>query len=143
MHPQRDAVAKVENKLSFTKCFPFFSHLFDAEVFFCVNALFALYLQLTYGQKRRSMSALELRNVISKDISTMPVPMLESLSRYIKMLLNSSTDDEVSEKERDALFLASVSGKWEDSRSADEMVKDIYASRTERDDAELVSAFSE
>ncbi|MEE3465415.1 MAG: hypothetical protein VZQ48_01555 [Candidatus Cryptobacteroides sp.] len=89
------------------------------------------------------MSALELRNVISKDISTMPVPMLESLSRYIKMLLNSSTDDEVSEKERDALFLASVSGKWEDSRSADEMVKDIYASRTERDDAELVSAFSE
>jgi len=81
--------------------------------------------------------------VISKDISTMPVPMLESLSRYIKMLLNSSTDDEVSEKERDALFLASVSGKWEDSRSADEMVKDIYASRTERDDAELVSAFSE
>ena len=89
------------------------------------------------------MSALELRNVISKDISTMPVPMLESLSRYIKMLLNSSTDGEVSEKERDALFLASVSGKWEDSRSADEMVKDIYASRTERDDAELVSAFSE
>jgi hypothetical protein len=89
------------------------------------------------------MSALELRNVISKDISTMPVPMLESLSRYIKMLLNSSNDDEVSEKERDALFLASVSGKWEDSRSADEMVKDIYASRTERDDAELVSAFSE
>jgi hypothetical protein len=89
------------------------------------------------------MSALELRNVISKDISTMPVPMLESLSRYIKMLLNSSTDDEVSEKERVALFLASVSGKWEDSRSADEMVKDIYASRTERDDAELVSAFSE
>lgn len=89
------------------------------------------------------MSALELRNVISKDISTMPVPMLESLSRYIKMLLNSSTDDDVSEKERDALFLASVSGKWEDSRSADEMVKDIYASRTERDDAELVSAFSE
>lgn len=89
------------------------------------------------------MSALELRNVISKDISTMPVPMLESLSRYIKMLLNSSTDDEVSEKERDALFLASVSGKWEDSRSADEMVKDIYASRTERDDAELVSVFSE
>lgn len=89
------------------------------------------------------MSALELRNVISKDISTMPVPMLESLSRYIKMLLNSSTDDEVSERERDALFLASVSGKWEDSRSADEMVKDIYASRTERDDAELVSAFSE
>ena len=124
-------------------CFPLSSHLFDAEVFFCVNALFALYLQLTYGQKRRSMSALELRNVISKDISTMPVPMLESLSRYIKMLLNSSTDDEVSEKERDALFLASVSGKWEDSRSADEMVKDIYASRTERDDAELVSAFSE
>ena len=59
------------------------------------------------------------------------------------MLLNSSTDGEVSEKERDALFLASVSGKWEDSRSADEMVKDIYASRTERDDAELVSAFSE
>lgn len=89
------------------------------------------------------MSALELRNVISKDISTMPVPMLESLSRYIKMLLNSSTDDEVSEKERDALFLASVSGKWEDSRSADEMIKDIYSSRTERDDAELVSAFSE
>ena len=89
------------------------------------------------------MSALELRNVISKDISTMPVPMLESLSRYIKMLLNSSTDDEVSEKEREALFLASVSGKWEDSRSADEMIKDIYASRTERDDAELVSAFSE
>ena len=89
------------------------------------------------------MSALELRNVISKDISTMPVPMLESLSRYIKILLNSSTDDEVSEKERDALFLASVSGKWEDSRSADEMVKDIYASRTERHDAELVSAFSE
>jgi hypothetical protein len=89
------------------------------------------------------MSALELRNVISKDISTMPVPMLESLSRYIKMLLNSSNDDEVSEKERDALFLASVSGKWEDSRSADEMVKDIYAIRTERDDAELVSAFSE
>ena len=89
------------------------------------------------------MSALELRNVISKDISTMPVPMLESLSRYIKMLLNSSTDDEVSEKERDALFLASVSGKWEDSRSADVMVKDIYASRTERDDAEFVSAFSE
>lgn len=81
--------------------------------------------------------------MISKDISTMPVPMLESLSRYIKMLLNSSTDDEVSEKERDALFLASVSGKWEDSRSADEMIKDIYASRTERDDAELVSAFSE
>ena len=81
--------------------------------------------------------------MISKDISTMPVPMLESLSRYIKILLNSSTDDEVSEKERDALFLASVSGKWEDSRSADEMVKDIYASRTERDDAELVSAFSE
>ena len=89
------------------------------------------------------MSALELRNVISNDISTMPVPMLESLSRYIKMLLNSSSDDEVSEKERDALFLASVSGKWEDSRSADEMVKDIYASRTERNDAELVSAFSE
>jgi hypothetical protein len=89
------------------------------------------------------MSALELRDVISNDIRTMPVPMLESLSRYIKMLLESSTDDEVSEKERDALFLASVSGKWEDSRSADETVADIYASRTVRDDAELVSAFPE
>lgn len=89
------------------------------------------------------MSALELRNDISKDISTMPVPMLEALSRYIKILLDSKSDDEVSEKERDALFLASVSGKWEDSRSADEMVEDIYASRTERNDEELVNAFSE
>ena len=89
------------------------------------------------------MSALELRNDISKDISTMPVPMLEALSRYIKILLNSKSDDEVSEKERDALFLASVSGKWEDSRSADEMVEDIYANRTERNDEELVNAFSE
>lgn len=89
------------------------------------------------------MSALELRSVISKDISTMPVPMLESLSRYIKLLLASTSDEEVSEKERDALFLASVSGKWEDSRSADEMVNDIYASRTVDDDAELVSAFSD
>lgn len=71
------------------------------------------------------MSALELRSVISKDISTMPVPMLESLSRYIKLLLASTSDEEVSEKERDALFLASISGKWEDSRSADEMVNDI------------------
>lgn len=62
------------------------------------------------------MSALELRSVISKDISTMPVPMLESLSRYIKLLLESTSDEEVSEKERDALFLASISGKWEDSR---------------------------
>ena len=68
------------------------------------------------------MSALELRNDISKDISTMPVPMLEALSRYIKILLDSKSDDEVSEKERDALFLASVSGKWEDSRSADEIL---------------------
>ncbi len=73
----------------------------------------------------------------------MPVPMLEALSRYIKLLLESNSDEEVSEKERDALFLASVSGKWEDSRTADEMVNDIYASRTVRDDAELVSAFSE
>jgi len=89
------------------------------------------------------MSALELRSLISKDISTMPVPMLEALSRYIKLLLESNSDEEVSEKERDALFLASVSGKWEDSRTADEMVNDIYASRTVRDDAELVSAFSE
>lgn len=89
------------------------------------------------------MSALELRSVISKDISTMPVPMLESLSRYIKLLLASTSDEEVSEKERDALFLASISGKWEDSRSADEMVNDIYASRTVGDDAELVSAFSD
>ena len=71
------------------------------------------------------MSALELRSVILKDISTMPVPMLESLSRYIKLLLASTSDEEVSEKERDALFLASISGKWEDSRSADEMVNDI------------------
>ena len=62
------------------------------------------------------MSALELRSVISKDISTMPVPMLESLSRYIKLLLESTSDEEVSEKERDALFLASISGKWEDCR---------------------------
>ena len=89
------------------------------------------------------MSALELRSLISKDISTMPVPMLEALSRYIKLLLESDSDEEVSEKERDALFLASVSGKWEDSRTADEMVNDIYASRTVRDDADLVSAFSE
>ena len=89
------------------------------------------------------MSALELRSVISKDISTMPVPMLESLSRYIKILLKSTSEEEVSEKERDALFLASISGKWEDSRSADEMVNDIYASRTVCDDAELVSAFSD
>lgn len=73
----------------------------------------------------------------------MPVPMLEALSRYIKLLLESDSDEEVSEKERDALFLASVSGKWEDSRTADEMVNDIYASRTVRDDADLVSAFSE
>ena len=84
---------------------------------------------------------LELRSMISKDISTMPVPMLESLSRYIKLLLASTSDEEVSEKERDALFLASISGKWEDSRSADEMLNDIYASRTVGDDAELVSAF--
>ena len=89
------------------------------------------------------MSALELRSVISKDISTMPVPMLESLSRYIKMLLASSSEEDVSEKERDALFLASVSGKWEDTRSADEMVSDIYASRTSRNETEVVNAFSE
>lgn len=89
------------------------------------------------------MSAIELRSVISEDISTMPVPMLESLSRYIKILLESSSEEEVSEKERDALFLASVSGKWEDSRSADEMVEDIYSSRMMDEDAEVVSAFSE
>ncbi|MBQ9172794.1 MAG: hypothetical protein IJ161_03560 [Bacteroidales bacterium] len=89
------------------------------------------------------MSALELRAIISKDISTMTVPMLESLSRYIKLLLQSTSDEEVSEKERDALFLASISGKWEDSRSADKLVNDIYSSRTVRDDAELVSSFSD
>ena len=89
------------------------------------------------------MSALELRNVISEDISTMPVPMLESLSRYIKILLASVSDEEVSEKERDAVFLAAIGGKWEDTRSADELVDDIYASRASRDDAYLASAFSE
>ena len=68
----------------------------------------------------------------------MPVPMLESLSRYIKMLLASSSEEDVSEKEREALFLASISGKWEDSRSADEMVSDIYASREMRPSGEML-----
>ena len=79
--------------------FSFFLPPILCRSIFCVNALFALYLQLTYGQKRRSMSALELRNVISKDISTMPVPMLESLSRYIKMLLNRKKEKQFDKRD--------------------------------------------
>lgn len=47
-----------------------------------------------------------------------------------------------SESERTRKFLDSVCGKWEDDRSADEIIADIYAARDNKDDDELVNIFN-
>lgn len=47
------------------------------------------------------------------------------------------------ERAKTEKFLAQVCGKWEDDKDADEMVKDIYDSRVNKDYRELERIFNE
>lgn len=51
-------------------------------------------------------------------------------------------DAKALERVKTEKFLASVCGKWEDDKDADEMVRDIYASRVNRDCSELERIFN-
>lgn len=66
--------------------------------------------------------------------------LLKKALEYIKSLAAhvtpSKSEDEYTRTKR---FIDSFAGKWEDSRSADEMVADIYASRKSKDCDELIN----
>lgn len=61
---------------------------------------------------------------------------------YMKSLtVHMTPAKQANESERTKEFLDSVCGKWEDNRTADEIIADIYAARNDKDDNQLVNLF--
>ena len=61
---------------------------------------------------------------------------------YMKSLTVHMTPvKQANESERTKAFLDSVCGKWEDNRTADEIIADIYAARKNKDDNQLANRF--
>ncbi len=65
---------------------------------------------------------------ILKDIQDLSEPMQEKLAKIIHLLKKEFVQPELKEKSATEEFL-SVCGTWEDDRSIDEQLKDIYSSR--------------
>lgn len=70
--------------------------------------------------------------------------LLNEVKRRLAGLLDFTTNQksETVADNTDAV-LDAVCGQWIDNRDADTMVKDIYASRVNKDDNELLKALSE
>ena len=68
--------------------------------------------------------------------------LMKKVLDYIKGLTaNIAPTKEESESERTKKFLDSVCGKWEDDRTTDEIMADIYSARKNKEDDELVNLF--
>ena len=73
---------------------------------------------------------------ILREISTLPEYLQNKLSRIIIFLKNEMIDDAKSELEATEEFL-SVCGKWKDSRSVEDQIRDILDHRKSTDRAEM------
>lgn len=68
--------------------------------------------------------------------------LTEKLASCLKAGTSKTLVDERElERAKTQKFLDSICGKWEDDKDADEMVKDIYASRVNKDYTELERIF--
>ena len=69
--------------------------------------------------------------------------LTDKLSSQVKVKNAQDTvDEKVYERAKTEKFLNEVCGKWEDDKDADEMVRDIYESRVNKDYTELEKIFS-
>lgn len=82
-------------------------------------------------------SALDSEKVLlaSEILGIKDIKVLNDVKRRLIGVFNkkSSADDNTDK------VLKAVSGKWHDSRSADEMVDDIYKSRTSKSNEDLIA----
>lgn len=69
--------------------------------------------------------------------------LTDKLSSQLKVKeAKEMVDEKVWERAKTEKFLNEVCGKWEDDKDADEMVRDIYESRVNKDYTELENIFS-
>lgn len=65
---------------------------------------------------------------ILKEIRGLPEIVQEKIFKFIRFFRSEMIENKSSEEKATAEFL-SVCGTWEDNRSTDEQIKDIYSSR--------------
>lgn len=71
------------------------------------------------------------------DLMKKALDYLKSLSAQIK------PSQKADEHERTKKFIESFAGKWQDERSEDKMVADIYAARKNHDSSDLIKILDE
>lgn len=89
------------------------------------------------------------RSRLAGILSTLSVDDMAWAVKFLKEKLTSHTHaasvdaarEKVAERERTMKFLNSVCGKWEDDKDADEMVREIYGSRENKDFGEIEKLF--
>ena len=69
--------------------------------------------------------------------------LTDKLSSQLKVKeAKEKVDEKAWERAKTEKFLNEVCGKWEDDKDADEMVRDIYESRVNKDYTELENIFN-
>ena len=97
-----------------------------------------------YICKKRIMTTTQLSEELANQIKLLSghTDLMKKVLDYIKGLTaNIAPTKEESESERTKKFLDSVCGKWEDDRTTDEIMADIYSARKNKEDDELVNLF--
>lgn len=70
--------------------------------------------------------------------------MMKKVLEYIKSLTaHIAPSKKESEYEKTKKFIDSFAGKWEDDRTAEEMIADIYSARKSKNDDELIKILNE
>lgn len=74
---------------------------------------------------------------VLRDMQALPASAQEKLARIIHFMRSEIIPSELDEKKTTEEFL-SVCGTWEDDRSIEEQIRDIYSSRKSTNKAEKI-----
>ena len=94
--------------------------------------------------KKYMMTTIQLNAELANQIKLLSgnTDLMKKALDYMKSLtVHMTPAKQANESERTKAFLDSVCGKWEDNRTADEIIADIYAARKNKDDNQLANLF--
>lgn len=94
--------------------------------------------------KKYMMTTIQLNAELANQIKLLSgnTDLMKKALDYMKSLtVHMTPAKQANESERTKAFLDRVCGKWEDSRTADEIIADIYAARKNKDDNQLANLF--
>lgn len=129
-----------------------FSSYSIGEIFVFFLGVFVSFLYLCNRYKLIDMNAVTLhRSHLAEVLSSLSVADMAWAMKFLTDKLSScvkpremtqKVDTKTLERAKTEKFLEQICGKWEDDKDADEMVRDIYESRVNKDFSEMERIFN-